>query len=117
MDSMKTLNGPWVKLVGEPDEGNAYIRFDNSCSSVVALQGAGAIDNADLAKYRNGNYLLISPCRDEAEYMRETLESVIVQSVRPAKWIIVDDGSSDSTPQILAEYRAKHDWIEVVTRS
>jgi biofilm PGA synthesis N-glycosyltransferase PgaC len=87
-----------------------------ACSSVVAATGAGVIENADLAKYRNGNYLLISSCRDEAGYMRETLDSVINQSVRPAKWIIVDDGSTDSTPQILAEYRAKHDWIEVVTR-
>ena len=85
------------------------------CSSVIAAIGA-VMENADLARSCNGKYLLISPCRDEAGYMRETLDSVIGQSVRPAKWIIVDDGSTDSTPQILAEYRAKHDWIEVVSR-
>ena len=62
-------------------------------------------------------YVLISPCRDEAEYMRETLDSVIKQTLLPAKWVIVDDGSTDRTPQILAEYRAKHDWIEVITRA
>ena len=39
------------------------------------------------------SYLLISPCRDEAKYMRETLDSVSAQSLRPAKWVIVDDGS------------------------
>jgi poly-beta-1,6-N-acetyl-D-glucosamine synthase len=61
-------------------------------------------------------YVLISPCRDEAPYMRQTLDSVVGQSVRPAKWIIVDDGSTDETPAILAEYQAKHDWIEVLTR-
>lgn len=49
--------------------------------------------------------------------MRETLDSVIAQSVRPAKWVIVDDGSSDATPRILEEYRARHDWIEIVTRT
>lgn len=49
--------------------------------------------------------------------MRQTLETVIGQSVRPAKWIIVDDGSRDETPSILAEYVARHDWIEVVTRA
>jgi poly-beta-1,6-N-acetyl-D-glucosamine synthase len=62
------------------------------------------------------SYLLISPCRNEAAYMRETLDSVIAQSLRPAKWVIVDDGSTDDTPRILAEYARRHDWIEIVTR-
>lgn len=62
------------------------------------------------------NYVLISPCRDEAEYMRQTLDSVIGQSIRPAKWIIVDDGSTDKTPSILSEYQDRHHWIDVVTR-
>jgi biofilm PGA synthesis N-glycosyltransferase PgaC len=65
----------------------------------------------------NRRYLLISPGRNEAKYMRQTLDSVIAQSVRPAKWVIVDDGSTDESPAILAEYAAKHDWIQVVTRS
>jgi len=62
------------------------------------------------------SYLLISPCRDEAAFMRRTLDSVLAQSVRPAHWIIVDDGSTDDTPRILAEYASQHDWIKVVTR-
>ncbi len=61
-------------------------------------------------------YLLISPCRDESEFMRQTLDSVLAQSVRPAKWVIVDDGSTDETPRILEEYAARHDWIKIVTR-
>jgi glycosyltransferase involved in cell wall biosynthesis len=61
-------------------------------------------------------YVLISPCRDEADYMRQTLDSVVAQSVRPTQWIIVDDGSTDETPRILAEYAKKYDWIEVLTR-
>ncbi len=48
--------------------------------------------------------------------MRQTLDCVIAQSVRPAKWVIVDDGSTDETPQILARYAKEHPWIEVVTR-
>jgi glycosyltransferase involved in cell wall biosynthesis len=47
--------------------------------------------------------------------MRETLDSVIAQSLRPAKWVIVDDGSTDETPRILAEYARRHAWIEIVT--
>ena len=49
--------------------------------------------------------------------MRQTLDSVVAQSVQPAAWVIVDDGSTDATPQILAEYAAKHSWIKIVTRS
>jgi poly-beta-1,6-N-acetyl-D-glucosamine synthase len=76
-------------------------------SSPAAVQHASSI----------GSYLLISPCRDEADYMRGTLDTVIAQSIRPTKWIIVDDGSKDRTPEILAEYAKQHDWIRIVTRT
>lgn len=62
------------------------------------------------------NYCVISPCRDEAEFMSRTLDSVIAQSQPPALWVIVDDGSKDQTPAILAEYAARHPWIQVVRR-
>lgn len=65
----------------------------------------------------SNSYLLISPCRDEATFMRETLDSVIAQSIQPAKWVIVDDGSTDGTDRILAEYATRHNWIQIVTRS
>ena len=61
-------------------------------------------------------YALISPCRNEADYMRETLDTVAAQTVKPTLWVIVDDGSSDATPAILAEYAAKYSWIRIVTR-
>lgn len=49
--------------------------------------------------------------------MRQTLDTMVSQSIRPARWVIVDDGSTDTTPQILAEYAAKHEWIQIVTRT
>jgi biofilm PGA synthesis N-glycosyltransferase PgaC len=61
-------------------------------------------------------YVLISPCRNESSYMRETLDSVLRQSVLPTKWVIVDDGSTDETPQVLADYASRYDWIQIVTR-
>lgn len=64
-----------------------------------------------------GRYALISPCRNEGDYMRQTLDTVIAQSVRPALWVIVDDGSSDDTPKILDEYAQRHPWIRIVTRA
>lgn len=45
-----------------------------------------------------------------------TLDTVIAQSIRPAQWIIVDDGSKDRTPEILADYASRHDWIRIVTQ-
>lgn len=61
-------------------------------------------------------YLIIAPGRNEAKFMRRTLDSLVAQTVRPALLVVVDDGSTDDTPKILAEYAAKHDWIRVVTR-
>lgn len=60
--------------------------------------------------------VIISPCRDEEKYLYLTLNSVINQTRRPDRWIIVDDGSADATPEILARHAAAHPWIEVVRR-
>ena len=62
-------------------------------------------------------YCLVTPCRDEARYARRTLDSVTGQSVLPARWIIVDDGSKDETPPILEEYAARFPFIEVLRRA
>jgi hypothetical protein len=64
----------------------------------------------------SARYLLVSPCRNEEDYMRRTLDSVVAQTVRPALWIVIDDGSTDATPAILAEYAAAHDWIRVIPK-
>ena len=61
-------------------------------------------------------YVVISPCRNEAQYMRRTLASMVGQSIPPTQWVIVDDGSTDETPEILAEYIARHDWIRLVKK-
>jgi glycosyltransferase involved in cell wall biosynthesis len=64
----------------------------------------------------NSKYVVISPCRNEVEYMEQTLDSMVNQTVTPNKWIIVDDGSTDGTSEILAEYAEKYEWIEIITR-
>lgn len=63
---------------------------------------------------RAGSYCLITPCRDEAQYARRTLEAVRKQSKPPALWVIVDDGSTDATPEILAEYAAALPYVRVI---
>lgn len=62
------------------------------------------------------SYLVISPCRNEADYMRRTLDAMVAQTAPPTLWVIVDDGSTDETPQILTEFAARHDWIRVVQK-
>nr|WP_321465559.1 glycosyltransferase family A protein [uncultured Desulfobulbus sp.] len=62
------------------------------------------------------NYVLISPCRNEEQFMQRTLNSVLAQTRLPALWIIVDDGSTDRTPEILADYSAKNAFIKIITR-
>jgi glycosyltransferase involved in cell wall biosynthesis len=64
----------------------------------------------------NPRYVVIAPCRNEAAYMRRTLDSLVAQTTPPTLMVVVDDGSTDETPAILAEYAAKHPWIRVVTR-
>jgi len=62
-------------------------------------------------------YLLVSPTRDEAKYLRRTLDSVRAQSVPPARWVVVDDGSTDETPAILEEYARQLPYLRVVRRT
>src|SRR5437763_9931765 len=62
-------------------------------------------------------YVLISPCRDEADHMRRTIESVMAQSIAPALWVVVDDGSTDETPSILESYRARVPYLRIVRRA
>jgi len=65
---------------------------------------------------RSRRYCLITPCRDEALYARRTLDAVTQQTVPPALWVIVDDGSTDQTPAILAEYAQRFGYIRIVRR-
>jgi biofilm PGA synthesis N-glycosyltransferase PgaC len=65
----------------------------------------------------SNRYVLISPCRDESDYMTRTLESVMAQTVPPALWVVVDDGSTDETPAILERYRARIPSLRVIRRT
>lgn len=59
-------------------------------------------------------YVLITPARNEATFIEKTLKSVVAQTVLPLKWVIVSDGSTDGTDDIVKGYAAEHPWIELV---
>lgn len=61
-------------------------------------------------------YILITPARNEEAFIKKTLDSVITQTVLPERWIIVDDGSTDDTAEIVESYAKRHPWIELVRR-
>lgn len=61
-------------------------------------------------------YVLISPARDEARFARRTIESVAAQTLPPAEWVVVDDGSTDGTAAIVAEYARQLPWLRLVRR-
>ncbi len=60
--------------------------------------------------------LVISPARDEERTLARTIAAMAAQTLAPVRWIVVDDGSSDHTPKILAEASARIPWLRVVRR-
>ena len=59
-------------------------------------------------------YVLITPARNEELHLEQTIQSVVGQTFRPAKWVIVSDGSTDRTDEIARRHAAAHEWIELV---
>lgn len=62
------------------------------------------------------DYLVVTPCRDEEETIETTIQSMAAQTVRPACWIIVDDGSTDNTSLIIAKAQQEYSFIKVIQR-
>ena len=59
-------------------------------------------------------YVLITPARNESAFIHETLESMVAQSCKPERWVIVDDGSDDNTRVIVEDYCAKNSWVKLI---
>src|SRR5438132_2036194 len=59
-------------------------------------------------------YVLITPARNEERFVAKTLESMVAQTLLPERWVIVDDGSTDQTPEIVQRYAVHYPWMQVV---
>jgi biofilm PGA synthesis N-glycosyltransferase PgaC len=62
------------------------------------------------------SYVLITPARNEEAFLERTILSVTGQTVLPEKWVIVSDGSTDRTDEIIKSHTAQHDWIHYLRR-
>src|SRR5215475_3703478 len=61
-------------------------------------------------------YVLITPAHNEEAFIEKTLDSMSAQTLLPEQWIIVDDGSSDRTAEIIQRYARRLSWIQLVRR-
>ncbi len=60
------------------------------------------------------SYVLITAARNEAEHIEKTIRSVMAQTVLPLRWVIVDDGSTDRTSEIVEHYAEGTPWMELI---
>jgi glycosyltransferase involved in cell wall biosynthesis len=59
-------------------------------------------------------FVLITPARNEERFLEQTIRSMLSQTAKPVKWVIVSDGSTDGTDEIVRKYAAENNWIELV---
>ena len=59
-------------------------------------------------------YVLITPARNEAQFIELTLQSMAAQNYRPLKWVIVSDGSTDGTDNLVRKYASDNPWIDLL---
>ena len=59
-------------------------------------------------------YIIITPCKNEEKNLPGVVQSVLKQSVTPELWVIIDDGSTDRTPEIIQDAKNKYKWVEII---
>jgi len=79
------------------------------------MKAERAENHPELAAMPNlPSYVLVTPARNEARFIEHTINSVVGQTIRPLKWVIVSDGSTDGTDDIVGKHQTQHEWIELV---
>jgi glycosyltransferase involved in cell wall biosynthesis len=66
---------------------------------------------------RQKTYVLITPVYNEERFIGHMIQSIASQTVLPVHWVIIDDGSTDSTPEIIQAYAKLHAFIEPICLS
>jgi len=105
----RSADSRWHRHVQKCDQGrNTMTTLSVSTDTAHVSADDGDEDGSRLP------YVLITPARNEEAFIEKTIESVIRQTVLPLKWVIVDDGSTDRTSEIVSHHIAHYPWIEMV---
>jgi poly-beta-1,6-N-acetyl-D-glucosamine synthase len=80
-------------------------------SSLLSVHDDAALDMVMEGRSSQIRYVVISPVRNEAAHLEATIRSMVNQTIPPVQWIIVNDGSTDATAEILDRWTALHSWI------
>jgi poly-beta-1,6-N-acetyl-D-glucosamine synthase len=78
------------------------------------LQPSYSVGGGKEAVLRLASYVVITPARNESRSIELTIRSMLAQRIPPRKWVIVSDGSTDGTDDIVRRYAGEHSWIELV---
>jgi glutamate dehydrogenase/leucine dehydrogenase/glycosyltransferase involved in cell wall biosynthesis len=115
-----TLRSPYVPHVLRRLGGAWYARH---CFSVLHRRidealpfFAGAAQAGKAEPRAKASYAIVSPVRNEQNYLEQVIASVANQTVLPKQWVLVDDGSTDRTAEILQQAAQTYPWITIVTR-
>jgi len=61
-------------------------------------------------------YVIITPVRDEEQYLESTIACILKQAALPTEWVLVDDGSADGTGAIIDKHARQYPWIHAIHR-
>ncbi len=60
-------------------------------------------------------YSIITPIKNEENYIGSTIDSVLAQNILPEKWIIIDDSSTDNTRSVISKFLTEYEFIELIS--
>lgn len=101
-------------VAGMDTVGRAHAPLQTGSIRQVGVGTSGHDASGPLAIADLPSYVVITPARNEAQFIELTLKSMVAQTIKPLKWVIVSDGSTDGTDEIVSRYAAEYPWIELV---
>ena len=68
--------------------------------------------NGEITYFKN--YILVTSCKNEENNLPYLIDSIASQTITPILWVVIDDGSTDNTSQIISKSSEKYDWIQYI---